>query len=221
MFFNHKKKEIIKDFVIVSDVAQDVILDMRYYSTYNFVGNRINGYEEACAILTKDAASALKEASDEFILKGYRLKIFDAYRPQMAVTHFLNWSKDINDNRMKNYFYPNLDKNSLFEQGYIVEKSCHSRGSTVDVTLFDVNTGKEVDMGGTFDYFGESSHSDYSNITKEQYNNRMILREIMINHGFKPLKEEWWHFTLENEPFPNTYFNFPVNSKYIKNRNEE
>ena len=204
------------DFVLLSEVIPDAILEIRYYSTYNFVGDRIDGYEEPCALLTKEAAIALKQVSDELISKGYRLKIYDAYRPQKAVTHFMNWAKNINDTRMKSYFYPELDKSVLFDQGYIAEKSGHSRGSTVDLTLFDMNTEKEVDMGGTFDYFGELSHPDYKQITAEQYENRMILRNAMLAHGFKPLDEEWWHFTLKDEPFPDTYFTFPVSSKSVK-----
>ena len=204
------------DFVLLSEAVPDAILEIRYYSTYNFVGDRINGYEEPCALLTKEAATALKKASDEVVSKGYRLKIYDAYRPQKAVTHFMNWAKDVSDIRMKKYFYPELDKSVLFDQGYIAEKSGHSRGSTVDLTLFDMNTEKELDMGGTFDYFGELSHPDYKQITAEQYENRMILRDAMLANGFKPLDEEWWHFTLKDEPFPDTYFTFPVSSKSLK-----
>ena len=204
------------DFVLLSEAVPDAILEIRYYSTYNFVGDRINGYEEPCALLTKEAATALKKASDEVVSKGYRLKIYDAYRPQKAVTHFMNWAKDVSDTRMKKYFYPELDKSVLFDQGYIAEKSGHSRGGTVDLTLFDMNTEKELDMGGTFDYFGELSHLDYKQITAEQYENRMILRDAMLANGFKPLDEEWWHFTLKDEPFPDTYFTFPVSSKSLK-----
>ena len=202
-------------FVLLSDAVPDAILEIRYYSTYNFVGDRIDGYEEPLAFLTKEAAVALKNVSDELITKGYRLKIFDAYRPQKAVTHFMNWALDEKDVRMKKYFYPELDKKVLFPQGYIAEHSGHSRGSTVDLTLFDMTTEKEVDMGGTFDYFGELSHPDYRNITEEQYRNRMLLREVMLKHGFKPLVEEWWHFTLANEPYPDTYFTFPINSNSL------
>ncbi len=204
------------DFVLIGDAVPDAILEIRYYSTYNFVGDRIDGYEEPEALLTREAASALKEVSDELIQKGYRLKIYDAYRPQMAVTDFVNWAEDTSDTRMKEYFYPELDKDVLFPEGYIAEHSGHSRGSTVDLTLFDMDTGKEVDMGGTFDYFGQLSHPDYTDITEEQYQNRMILRDAMLSHGFKPLEEEWWHFTLENEPYPDTYFTFPVNSDSVK-----
>ena len=204
------------NFVLLNDIVPDVILEIRYYSTYNFVGERIDGYEEPLAFLTKQAALALKEVSDELVSKGYRLKIFDAYRPQKAVDHFVRWAKDAHDIKMKQYFYPELEKDVLFPLGYILERSGHSRGSTVDLTLFDMNLEKEVDMGGTFDYFGELSHPDYKNITDEQYANRMLLREVMLKHGFNPLDEEWWHFTLNNEPYPNTYFTFPVNSKSLK-----
>ena len=203
-------------FVLVKDIIPTVILDIRYYSNYNFIGNRIKGYEEPCAILTKEAAASLKSVSEELDKLGYYIKIFDAYRPQQAVDYFVEWSKDNNNQKMKNYFYPNIDKKDLFTKGYISNKSSHTRGSTIDLTLVDKNTNKEIDMGGTFDYFGEISHIDYKNITKEQYNNRILLHSIMTKYGFKPLNEEWWHFTLINEPYPNTYFNFPVNSKNIK-----
>ena len=198
------------DFVLLSDAVPDAILEIRYYSTYNFVGARIDGYEEPVALLTKEAAAALKEVSDDVIAQGYRLKIYDAYRPQKAVDHFVRWAEDTADVKMKEYFYPDLEKDVLFPLGYSAEHSGHSRGSTVDLTLFDMTTEKEADMGGTFDFFGELSHPDYKDITDEQYANRMILREAMLRHGFKPLDEEWWHFTLENEPYPDTYFTFPV-----------
>lgn len=198
------------DFVLLSDAVPDAILEIRYYSTYNFVGARIDGYEEPVALLTKEAAAALKEVSDDVIAQGYRLKIYDAYRPQKTVDHFVRWAEDTADVKMKEYFYPDLEKDVLFPLGYIAEHSGHSRGSTVDLTLFDMKTEKEADMGGTFDFFGELSHPDYKDITEEQYANRMILREAMLRHGFKPLDEEWWHFTLENEPYPDTYFTFPV-----------
>ncbi len=211
-----KYSDDASDFVLLAEAVPDAILEIRYYSTYNFVGDRIDGYEQPVALLTKEAAAALKEVSDEVMAKGYRLKIYDAYRPQKAVTHFMNWALDPEDVRMKPYFYPELDKTVLFPQGYIAEHSGHSRGSTVDLTLFDMTTEKEADMGGSFDYFGELSHPDYTGITEEQYANRMLLREAMMNHGFKPLVEEWWHFTLENEPYPDTYFTFPVNSSSVK-----
>ena len=203
-------------FVLLNKVIPDAILEIRYSSADNFVGKKIDGYLEPCAILTKEAALALKKVSDELILKGYRLKIYDAYRPQMAVNHFIRWIKDLNDLKMKEYFYKNINKSQLIKQGYISEKSGHSRGSTVDLTLCDIKTGLEVDMGGKFDCFDNSSHVDYKNISNIQYNNRLILRNAMVKGGFKPLETEWWHFTLENEPYPNTYFNFPVKGDLFK-----
>ena len=154
-----------------------------------------------------------REASDELAGMGYRLKIYDAYRPQMAVDRFVEWARDAGDARMKAYFYPELEKAALFPQGYIAKHSGHSRGSTVDLTLFDMASGKDVDMGGTFDYFGERSHADYRGVTDAQYANRMLLRDVMTAHGFKPISKEWWHFTLRDEPYPDTYFTFPVNSE--------
>ena len=203
------------DFVNLSEEIPDIILEMRYYSTYNFVGTRIDGYQEPCALLTNKAAVALKKVSDELLEKGYRLKIYDAYRPTTAVEHFIRWSND-NDIKMKKYFYPDLTKKELFEQGYIIKKSSHSRGSTVDLTLFDMSTQRELDMGGTFDFFGKVSNPDYKNITPEQYANRMLLKNIMEKYGFVQSLVEWWHFTLKDEPYPDTYFSFPVSSTFNK-----
>ena len=198
------------DFVLLSEAVPDIILEIRYYSTFNFIGDRIDGYDEPVALVTRETAAALKKVSAELAGKGFRLKVFDAYRPQKAVDHFMRWALDAEDIRMKQYFYPGLEKEVLIPQGYIAEHSGHSRGSTVDLTLFDMKTGKDADMGGTFDYFGELSHPDYRDITDEQFQNRMILRNAMLAHGFRPLAEELWHFTLGNEPFPDTYFTFPV-----------
>ena len=217
-----KPTDDCSQFVNLADAVPDAILEIRYYSTYNFVGARVDGYEEPVALLTRQAADSLRAVSDDLLKQGYRLKIFDAYRPQCAVDHFMRWAADVNDTLMKPYFYPKVPRDKLFELGYIFEKSGHTRGSTVDLTLFDMATEKEVDMGGTFDWFGRESHPDYGGdpetgkykgnapITAEQFHNRMILREAMMRHGFQPLDEEWWHFTLKNEPFPNTYFTFPV-----------
>ena len=197
------------DFVLIADAVPDVIQEIRYYSTYNFVGDRIDGYNKPVSMLTKEAAAALRQVSDYVMQYGYRLKIYDAYRPQKAVDHFVRWAEDIPDTRMKDYFYPLEDKSQLFSKGYIAFYSGHSRGSTVDLTLFDMRTGKEVDMGGTFDYFGLKSHPDYrGELTQQQIDNRMFLRDAMIKFGFKPLEEEWWHFTLKDEPYPDTYFTF-------------
>ena len=217
-------------FVHLAEAVPDAILEVRYYSTYNFIGDRIRGYERPTPMLTVEAAKALKAVSDELLPMGYRLKIYDSYRPQRAVDHFVEWSKQTGDTRMKAYFYPDLDKSVLFPRGYIAEKSGHSRGSTVDLTLFDMKTEKEVDMGGTFDWFGRESHPDWGGnpetkeytgrfpvgtqetrkISEAQFRNRMLLRSVMLKHGFKPVDTEWWHFTLENEPYPDTYFDYPV-----------
>jgi D-alanyl-D-alanine dipeptidase len=197
-------------FVLLADYVPHIVQEIRYCSTYNFIGERIDGYEEPCALLTKEAARALKSASNELAVQGYRLKIFDAYRPVCAVKHFVLWGLEDQDIRMKPYFYPDLEKQLLFSQGYIASRSSHSRGSAVDLTLLDMQTGKELDMGSPFDFFGEISHSDYRGITDEQYENRMMLRNAMVRNGFRPYDCEWWHFTLENEPYPDTYFDFPV-----------
>ena len=197
-------------FVSLTEAVPDAILEIRYFSTYNFVGERIDGYLAPTALMTREAADSLKAVSDDVMRLGYRLKIYDAYRPQCAVDHFVRWAADVADTTMRRYFYPDVDKSLLFKKGYIYEKSGHTRGSTVDLTLFDMTTEKEVDMGGTFDWFGLESHPDYRDITEEQFANRMILRQAMLRHGFNPLAEEWWHFTLKNEPFPDTYFTFPV-----------
>ena len=209
-------------FVNITDVVPDAIIEARYFATYNFVGARIDGYLEPTALMTREAAEALKAVSDDVKAQGYRLKIYDAYRPQRAVDHFVRWGKDLADTLMRQYFYPDEEKAYLFERGYIAEKSGHSRGSTIDLTLFDMATGKELDMGGVHDWFGIESHPDYGGdpdtmeyrgdvpITAEQFHNRMILRKAMLGHGFKPYDCEWWHFTLENEPYPDTYFDFPL-----------
>ena len=203
-------------FVLLADYVPQIIQEIRYYSTYNFIGDRIDGYEEPCALLTKEAARALKSAANELFVQGYRLKAFDAYRPACAVKHFVLWGIEDQDVRMKPYFYPDLEKQLLFERGYIAKQSSHSRGSAIDLTLLDMRTGKEVDMGSPFDLFSEVSHPDYRGITQEQYENRMLLQHVMLRNGFEPLACEWWHFVLKNEPYPDTYFAFPVSSEYLK-----
>ena len=209
-------------FVNITDVVPDAILEIRYHSTYNFIGSRIDGYEQPTALMTRQAADSLRVVSDELKAQGYLLRIYDAYRPQCAVDHFVRWGQAIDDTLMRSYFYPMVDKKDLFRLGYIATQSSHSRGSTVDLTLFDMRTEKDVDMGGTFDWFGDESHPDCGGnpetseyrpndtITAEQFANRMLLRNAMLRHGFKPYDCEWWHFTLANEPYPDTYFQFPV-----------
>ena len=203
-------------FVLLADYVPAIIQEIRYYSTYNFIGDRIDGYEEPCALLTIEAARALKEVSNEMNVQGYRLKVFDAYRPVKAVKHFVLWGIEDQDLRMKPFFYPDLAKQELFVKGYIASRSSHSRGSTVDLTLLDMKTGKEVDMGSPFDLFSPISHPDCREITDEQYENRMILQNVMVRNGFEPIYCEWWHFCLKNEPYPETYFDFPVSAEYLR-----
>ena len=203
-------------FVLLADFVPNIVQEIRYYSTYNFIGERIDGYEEPCALLTKEAARALKGACNELFVQGYRMKVFDAYRPACAVKHFVLWGIEDQDIRMKPYFYPDLEKQALFAEGYIAKQSSHSRGSAIDLTLLDMKTGKEVDMGSPFDLFSEVSHPDYRGITQEQYENRMLLQKVMVRNGFVPLSCEWWHFVLKNEPYPETYFEFPVASQYLR-----
>ncbi|MBE7004144.1 MAG: peptidase M15 [Ruminococcaceae bacterium] len=203
-------------FVLLADYVPHIVQEIRYYSTYNFIGERIDGYEEPCALLTKEAARALKAVSSEMFVQGYRLKVFDAYRPACAVKQFVLWGIEDQDIRMKPYFYPELEKQELFAKGYIAKQSSHSRGSAVDLTLLDMKTGKELDMGSPFDLFSEASHPDYKGVTDEQYENRMLLQHVMVRNGFAPIDCEWWHFALKDEPYPDTYFAFPVSSEYLR-----
>ena len=215
---DYKEKVIMdsSDFVLLSDYVPGIVQEIRYFSTYNFVGDRIDGYEEPVALLTREAARALKNVANEANVMGYRLKVFDAYRPARAVRHFVFWGIEDLDLRMKPFFYPNLEKQVLFQEGYIAKESSHSRGSTVDLTLLDMATGKEVDMGSPFDLFDPLSHPDNREVTDAQYDNRMLLQNLMVRAGFVPIDCEWWHFTLGEEPFPETYFDFPVSTEYLR-----
>lgn len=196
------------DFAEISSVIDDAVYDIRYYSPNNFTGNKINGYKAPRAYLTKEALSALAQAAGDLRKQGYRLLIWDSYRPQKAVDNFVRWINDENDEGDKS-FYPDLEKSNLLAGNYIAAKSGHTRGSTVDLTIIKKDGGF-VDMGGTFDLFSEISHPDYENITDEQKHNRLILHNAMINAGFKAIDSEWWHFTLKDEPYPDTYFDFDV-----------
>jgi D-alanyl-D-alanine dipeptidase len=207
-------------FVLLADFVPGIVQEIRYYSTYNFIGDRIDGYEEPVALLTKEAARALKAAAGEMNAQGYRLKVFDAYRPACAVRSFVLWGIEDLDLRMKPYFYPDLEKQELFKKGYIAKMSSHSRGSAVDLTLLDMRSGKELDMGSPFDLFSELSHPDSHGVTEEQYENRMLLQKAMIRNGFQPIDCEWWHFSLKNEPYPDTYFEFPVSSEYLRRQRD-
>ena len=203
-------------FVVLGEFVPSIVQEIRYYSTYNFIGDRIDGYEEPCALLTIEAARALKNVSNELNVQGYRLKVLDAYRPACAVRQFVLWGIEDQDIRMKSYFYPELEKQELFAKGYVAKQSGHSRGSAIDLTLLDMKSGKEVDMGSPFDLFSVVSHPDCRDIPEEQYENCMLLRHAMVRNGFQPIDCEWWHFCLANEPYPDTYFEFPVSSEYLK-----
>ena len=196
------------DFQKVSDVIYDAAYDIRYYSDNNFTGHRIAGYKAPIAYMTKDSLKALAIAAEDLRKQGYRLLIWDTYRPQKAVDDFVEWINNPNNEGDKT-FYPKLKKSQLLEGQYIMAKSGHSRGSTVDLTIIKKD-GTFIDMGGTFDLFSEISHPDYKKLTKEQKKNRKILHDAMIKAGFKGIDSEWWHFTLKNEPYKDTYFNFDV-----------
>ncbi|WIX87459.1 M15 family metallopeptidase [Amycolatopsis sp. DG1A-15b] len=221
-------------FVALSDVAPSILQDIRYDTRHNFVGRRVDGYRQPLCLLTRQAAEGLRKAQAQLVKRGYTLKVYDCYRPQRAVDHFVRWAKDLADEKMKAEFYPNVAKDRLFADGYIAEKSGHSRGSTMDLTLvrlpppfqrpyvpgeplkacfapraqrFPDNT---VDMGTGYDCFDPLAHTDNPAITGVARQHRDLLRSTMAAAGFRNLPEEWWHFTLNGEPFPDTYFDFPV-----------
>ena len=199
-----------KGFSYVSEIDATIKKELRYATSNNFIGKPIDGYLKDSLIISTPAAKALKEIQTKLILSGLSLKIFDAYRPQQAVDHFVRWAKVMNDTLMKQLYYPDVQKSELFTLGFIASKSGHTRGSTVDLSIVDVKTNKEVDMGSSYDFFGEKSHPFYKKITEAQMKNRMLLRTIMIKNGFIPYDNEWWHFTLKDEPYPTTYFNFLI-----------
>ena len=203
-------QQLAKGFVYLDDIDASIKSELRYFTNNNFIGKPIDGYHNNCVIVTLETAKKLKKIQEILIEKNLSLKIFDAYRPQQAVDHFVKWAKVLNDTIMKKQYYPKVQKSQLFKLGYIASKSGHTRGSTVDLTIVDLKTGKELDMGSPYDFFGEQSHPYFKNISKEQKENRFYLRKIMLANGFRPYNSEWWHFTLNNEPFPKTYFNFPI-----------
>ena len=207
------KEPLPPGFVDLTEVIPDIVVDLRYYDRNNFVGERIDGYLAPRAILSREAANALAKVQEELRPSGLGLKVFDAYRPQRAVEHFVRWAEDVSDTRTKAEFYPDVGKADLFEQGYVSARSSHGRGSTVDLTLVGVaTTGRavELDMGSPFDFFGPVSWPLHLEIPAPARAHRLLLRSLMTKHGFKPYPREWWHFTLRDEPFPDTWFNFPV-----------
>lgn len=204
------EKKLPDGFCYLDEVIPNAVYDVRYFGRDNFVGERVDSYNVPRVILTKNAAMALAKVQDDLDPFGLGLKIFDGYRPQDAVSHFVRWAKNLDDTRMKSKFYPDVQKKHLFRDGYIAEKSGHSRGSTVDLTIIDLKSGQELDMGTGFDYFGPKSWPDNPDMSTQVRANRALLQGVMVRNGFKPLKEEWWHFTLKDEPYPETYFNFPI-----------
>lgn len=202
--------QLPEGFVHVSDVIPDLEIELRYFTKNNFVGKRIDGYNSNKLILTKETAGALKLVHEDLQNQNLCLKVYDGYRPQRAVNHFISWAKDLNDTINKSTFYPDVDKLNLFKEEYIAARSGHSKGSTVDLTIIDANTGKAIDMGSVYDFFGVESWVNFDGITVKQKANRLLLQEVMAKYGFKNYPKEWWHFTLKNEPFPNTYFDFPI-----------
>ncbi|RUL76181.1 D-alanyl-D-alanine dipeptidase [Dyella choica] len=219
------------NFVDVARAIPKMQFDIRYYSAHNFVGRRVHGYEQAACLLTGPAVAALKKVEDQLLPMGLTLKAYDCYRPQSAVDDFVSWAADTQDNRMQAEFYPSVRKDRLFEQGYIAAHSGHSRGSTIDLTLVPVNSvipgfdgrladcaapqekrvpDNSLDFGTGFDCFSPASHPDYQAISAQAKANRRLLQSLMGSAGFVPLETEWWHFTLKNEPYPDTYFDFPV-----------
>ncbi|WP_319583323.1 M15 family metallopeptidase [uncultured Pseudodesulfovibrio sp.] len=197
-------------FVTLNEFLPSASYDVKYYTGDNFVGKRVDGYEAPKVLVTIEAAKALKAVQAEVSRFGLSLKFFDGYRPQRAVDHFVRWAADLEDTRTKAAHYPDVDKRNLFRDGYIAARSGHSRGSTVDLTLVDKATGQELDMGTPFDFFGLESWPEATDFPPQIRANRALLRAVMIGHGFKPYEAEWWHFTLREEPYPETYFNFPI-----------
>lgn len=197
-------------FVDAASVVEGLVVEMRYTGANNFVGRPVDGYDAPICYLTREAALALAAAQQQLAREGRGLKVYDCYRPARAVADFAAWARDATDQRMKADFYPNVDKARLFELGYIAERSGHSRGSAIDVTLIDLATGEELDMGTPWDMFDPRSAPNSDSVSTQARANRHALRDVMRAWGFIPLDEEWWHFRLENEPFPETYFDFPV-----------
>ena len=206
------KAQLPEGFVYLKDEIPNLVEDIRYYGSDNFVGTPIKGYEKPRAILSAKATEALKQAQAELNLFGLGFKIFDSYRPQQSVDHFVEWAKDLTDTKRKATYYPEVQKQHLFRDGYIASRSSHTRGSTVDLTIINLlsDAQTELDMGSAWDYFGPISWPSSEDPTAEQRSNRMLLQMIMKKYGFRWLDTEWWHFTFNDEPFPETYFNFPV-----------
>ncbi|NJP48367.1 M15 family metallopeptidase [Actinacidiphila epipremni] len=221
-------------FVALRDVDPTIVQEMRYVTPHNFTGAPVDGYRAPMCLLTRPAAEALHRVQTGLLARGYSLKVYDCYRPQRAVDSFVTWARDLDATRMKAEFYPRVDKTRLFADGYIAAQSGHSRGSTMDLTVVrlpalptrpyrpgepltpcygpkaDRFPDNSLDMGTGFDCFDTLAHTLDPRITGVQHGNRMLLTAAMRRQGFTNLPEEWWHYTLDAEPFPTTYFDFPV-----------
>ncbi len=208
--FTHSFAQLPTGFVYVESIIPDIDIELRYFTSNNFVGVPVDGYKANRLILTREATLALKLVQEDLQSRNLCLKIYDGYRPQQSVNHFMRWAKNFDDTINKHRFYPKVKKKNLFKEEYIASKSGHSRGSTVDLTIINGNTGECLDMGSPYDFFGTESWVNYQGITMAQKKNRKLLQDVMIKHGFRNYAKEWWHFTLNNEPFPKTYFNFPI-----------
>lgn len=207
-----KAADLPEGFVYVKDHIPTIVLDIRYHGNDNFVGKQVDGYEKPVGILSLKATKALMRVQEDLNEFHLGIKLFDSYRPVQSVQHFVRWAKDVEDTKMKSRYYPDVNKKHLFRDGYIADKSSHTRGSTVDLTIVSLKTPehKELDMGSRWDLFGPVSWPSSEEPTESQRANRMLLQMVMLKHGFRSLSTEWWHFTLKDEPFPETYFNFPV-----------
>ena len=197
-------------FVDVTAVAPGILVEARYATAHNFVGQVIDGYEKPICYLTRPAAAALAEVVADLEPRGLTIKVYDCYRPERAVAHFVRWARNLNDVKMKAEFYPHVDKSLLFSEGYIAARSGHSRGSTADLTLARRSDGAALDMGTPFDFFSPHSWPSDKSVSAEAQGNRALLAQAMRKRGFHPYDKEWWHFTLRQEPYPQTYFDFVV-----------
>lgn len=205
-----KARELPEGFVYIDELIEDCIIDAKYAGTDNFMGRPADGYEQPLVVMTKEAAEGCIKAANILRKQGYVLKFYDAYRPQRAVDDFCRWGDDVADQRRKPIQYPNVEKAKMFDEGYIARRSGHTRGKAVDLTIVDMKTHQDVDMGSIFDYMDERSWPDCPDVTPEQHKNRYILREAMLASGFTPYECEWWHFNVSPEPYPDTYFDFPI-----------
>ena len=205
-----QQNHLPENFVYAKTVIPDLKVELRYFTTNNFVGDTIEGYNRNTLIITKPTAEALKRVQEELLEQNLCLLVYDGYRPQRAVNHFIRWARDLNDTINKHQFYPDVAKRHLFRDGYIASKSGHSRGSTVDLTIINANTLEPLDMGSPYDFFGKESWVDYAEISENQKQNRQLLQTVLLKHGFRNYPKEWWHFTLRHEPFLDTYFDFEI-----------